>query len=928
MSGTSEIKERRGNKNRWSRRLFSASMCLIMLGFLVWTILSGGEDDTTPGATEWHVFLVGTNGYTEGVPNLKFAERDVDQLHKFFKELGVKEENMIVLKTENSDIYKTTTESSIKKNYDKFLNGLTKNSIAFVFLSGHGFSEGKRSYYAPRDFVPDDKDAYKVPIDDMMKRLSKSRACFKWLCVDACRDELPSRSLTSNVLTIVNVPRGVVLTQSCKQGQLSYEAKATKGIDAPEDPVARNDEDGNGIFTRVLLDAINRESPKADVDMDGVVTMGEIRTYLQDRIPKEASAIYHCKQEPTFTVGKGATLAEIDSRVLFKDPRVPGWKLYSEAKRLIGQGEFEDAIEALKKAKKYLPDAPEIDELYNVVMVKKEAGKLYSEGKRLSDQGTFREALELLEKAKEILPDDPDVDKLLGTVRSKIDGRPHEIREKTMNIVGIPIKFIWIEPGKFTMGSPEKELYRSGNEAQRDVEITTGFWLAETETTQELWRAVMGSNPSKNQNADIANLPVENVSWNECQDFLRKLNELSLNGVSFSLPTEEHWEYACRAGSPAAYCWGDEPKQGEGRINGYDLSGRKEFGKGWMAFPFDDGNAGSASVGTFVANDWGLKDMHGNVSEWCADVSEDDESKRIIRGGDFQNAVRMCRSACRESRSTDFRGGYLGFRLEMTEPAMSERTVNIAGLPVKFRWIAPGRFMMGSPEDEVGRDAVEKQHEVEITTGFWLAELETNQELWNTVMGEKPSENQNEDSNNLPVVNVSWEDCQRFFERINKLAPAGVIFSLPTEEHWEYACRAGTVTPYWWGKTPEGGKGNANFYDEACDMNSEYKGRWEVFFNDGYVETSPCGVFAANAWGLKDMIGNVWEWCEDVAGSELCPPGEEFTTSNHTIHVIRGGSWLAHSRLCRSAYRSGYPADTRKNYLGFRIEMREETPIQ
>ncbi len=117
--------------------------------------------------------------------------------------------------------------------------------------------------------------------------------------------------------------------------------------------------------------------------------------------------------------------------------------------------------------------------------------------------------------------------------------------------------------------------------------------------------------------------------------------------------------------------------------------------------------------------------------------------------------------------------------------------VEISGVIQRFRWIEPGTFQMGSPEDEPERESIETQHEVELTQGFWPADTACTQQLWQAVTGEKPSRF---NGNDLPVEQVSWEDCQQFFKKAN-LEMLGLNLRFPTEAEWEYACRAGTTTP-------------------------------------------------------------------------------------------------------------------------------------
>ena len=236
----------------------------------------------------------------------------------------------------------------------------------------------------------------------------------------------------------------------------------------------------------------------------------------------------------------------------------------------------------------------------------------------------------------------------------------------------------------------------------------------------------------------------------------------------------------------------------------------------------------------------------------------------------------------------------------------------INGVEFPFRWCPPGTFTMGSPEDEANRDNDETQHQVTLSHGFWMLETPVTQKMWEKVTGSNPSRF---NGAKFPVECVSWDDCQQFVEELNDLnvAPSGYRFSLPTEAQWEYACRAGTTTPFNFGSVLNGDKAN-------CDGNFPYGTSAE----GQYLEkTSEVGEYPANAWGLFDMHGNVWEWCSDwygdyPSGSVTNPVG----ASEGLARVLRGGGWLRNARHCRSAYRNcNDPLYYRRRYYGVRLSL-------
>jgi len=223
-------------------------------------------------------------------------------------------------------------------------------------------------------------------------------------------------------------------------------------------------------------------------------------------------------------------------------------------------------------------------------------------------------------------------------------------------------------------------------------------------------------------------------------------------------------------------------------------------------------------------------------------------------------------------------------------------------------WIPPGEFMMSSPESEPERDGNERPlHRVAISRGFWLGKYEVTQAQWQAVMAGAPSGFKGD---TLPVEQVSWDDCQEFIGRLN--AKGEGVFRLPTEAEWEYACRAGTTTPFAFGETISPEQANYNGED------TYWNGREGVYRR----QTTPVGSFRPNAWGLYDMHGNVCEWCQDLwhdtyqgapeDGSAWESPAEE-------RRVLRGGSWNDTLRNCRSAARF-YSSPTYGNsHYGFRV---------
>ena len=236
------------------------------------------------------------------------------------------------------------------------------------------------------------------------------------------------------------------------------------------------------------------------------------------------------------------------------------------------------------------------------------------------------------------------------------------------------------------------------------------------------------------------------------------------------------------------------------------------------------------------------------------------------------------------------------------------------GIRLALRWIPPCTFNMGSPDTEQGRWEDEVLHEVTLTQGFWLAETTVTQALWLAIKGDNPSHFKGD---NRPVESVSWDDALAFIQQLNTtlqtLQPE-YSFRLPTEAEWEYACRAGTQTPF-------------NFDGDLSLDKVNYRGTWEYKSDEwgkGALQaTAEVKSYPCNAWGLYEMHGNVWEWCQDDWTEQL--PKEPVTdpkgADTGSGRVVRGGSWDSYGGNGRSAFRGRGGAGNRGGRLGFRLAL-------
>ena len=295
---------------------------------------------------------------------------------------------------------------------------------------------------------------------------------------------------------------------------------------------------------------------------------------------------------------------------------------------------------------------------------------------------------------------------------------------------------------------------------------------------------------------------------------------------------------------------------------------------------------------------------------------------------------------------------------QQTAPAAAaagkELTLDLGnGVSLKLVLIPAGKFLMGSPETESGRNRDETRHEITISRPFYLGmthvtvdqfaafvkdkgyktdaekngssggiEIKDGRLVGSKVTGcswRDPSFDQKGDH---PVVQVSWNDAQAFCAWLSRKTGKTVL--LPTEAQWEYACRAGTTTAYPWGDNPDDGKGWANGADQSLQKKLPNAPVGWTFFNwdDGYVFTAPVGSFKVSAFGLYDVNGNAWQWCQDrygtyAPGAATDPAGPDAGGAR----VLRGGSWGTHPSGCRAAVRDKHFPNDRSVNFGFRVAV-------
>ncbi len=355
-------------------------------------------------------------------------------------------------------------------------------------------------------------------------------------------------------------------------------------------------------------------------------------------------------------------------------------------------------------------------------------------------------------------------------------------------------------------------------------------------------------------------------------------------------------------------------------------------------------------------------------------------SFRVLRGGSFDQSPRYCRAARRNGQEPAHRSGLLGFRVVLVpqeqtsqlppastpEPKQKppvENTENNSvpaqplgaqihnSIGMELVLIPAGKFLMGSPNNQ-GFEWEKPQHEVEITKAFYLGKYEVSRGQFRKFVDAGYQTEAEEDgrggigydaetndfkgpntkyswrnvgfeqTDEHPVVNVTWKDAVAFCDWLSK--KEGKKYRLPTEAEWEYSCRAGTQTRYYSGEDSETLASVGNVADASFKRKFPNLSYSMIKSDDGYVFTAPVGQYQTNAFGLHDMHGNVWEWCQDWFDNDYyknSPRQDPQGPSAGPFRVLRGGSLSHPPRNCRAAHRLGFQPADRYADLGFRVVL-------
>ena len=585
-----------------------------------------------------HALFVGVDKYADGhIPNLSCAVSDATDLHGFFKYgAGYDRVELLPDPAGKKDILGAVRELTA---------GLGQGDFFLFFFAGHGFRVGENHVLVcAKDIYDDVKyEDDGLPLGQLKRRLSG--AFDSALLLDACQSDILAtrggEGIAERDLSLIHeVTAGrtgggaLTIVTSCDAGQTAAELSERR----------------HGLFTVAMLDLL-KEAQWAHSRID---LSDAFRLSLGCRMGEIAARFgLSTEQRPRFSCTGDSCFVLLDGTVPMASACQPPPQYHQPgvAPSLV--------ICPLCGKKNHPEDTFRCREcgMDNLCL-------------RHQDESTFlcAECTAAQRKARE------EAERKAETERKTREEAEREeaLRNGSCRETGIcrtiilpggaEMEMIYCPPGEFMMGSPKSEEGRLNDETQHRVRLTRGFWLGKYPITQRQWRSVMGSNPSYFK-GDY--LPVERISWDDCQAFIEKVNAALGRGAR--LPTEAEWEYACRAGTTTAYSWGDALNGGSANCVGKHPCGTKSKG------PYLEK---TTPVGKYGANHWGLCDMHGNVWEWCADlyggyptgsVSDPKGSTtgdaRVSRGGGWGSSARYCRSAGRNRSNPGSRSRYYGFRL-------------------------------------------------------------------------------------------------------------------------------------------------------------------------------------------------------------------------------------------------------------------------
>ncbi len=582
--------------------------------------------------TSW-ALVIGINRYQDTrIPSLRYAEDDAIAVQARLQALGFPANQIVSL------LGAQATRNAIQNTLDALDRRMNKEDRLVVFAAARGVTakiKGAESgFFLPYDATlerfppPGERHVTRQPgnalaLDTFLTSVSRLQPKHILVAMDACFSGFAKQpAVPPSPIEYVNLRR---LTTWTKEPVVHLLTAGKAGECTVEHPTYRH-----GVFTHHLLRGLSGNADSASGNADGLLTFTELLAYVKDRVADDPNA----DQDPQYST-------QGDGQFLWQLPEMRGGATSPTSPGLISRPDPEAKMWERVKASMDPSDFQAFLQTYPSGRFSPLARLKLQHLQRQSEPGAPR--VSPPQSAEASRPTSPQPPTLW----------PHTLRNN------IGMEFVLIQAGTFQMGSTTGY---NDEKPVHEASLSTPFYLGKYEVTQGQWEAVMGGNPS--HFTGDPRRPVEKVSWDMVQEFIWKLNVKERSqGYQYRLPTEAEWEYAARAGSTAAYSFGDDSQQ----LGAYAWSG----------------GSGTHPVGTLKPNDWGLYDMHGNVWEWVQDWYDleyyqqsprkdpqgpDAGRMRVVRGGSFGHPPGALRSALRAADFPEAQNWRRGFRCIRVPP--------------------------------------------------------------------------------------------------------------------------------------------------------------------------------------------------------------------------------------------------------------------
>lgn len=667
-------------------------------------ILEDPIQRVVPRGTSRHGLVIGIGQYADARLNLRYAVADARLVRDLMVDATC---GCFPLAHVQCLLDQEATKAKVDEALARLSARASENDDVWIYYAGHGAVQGSDAYWVTHDADVDHLYATALHSGRISETLSRFRASRLFVILDCCH---------AAATAYMKNPTRQVVTAADLFGRFKGQGRVVLAASDGKQRSVELAEHGHGAFTYYLEQGLRGA---ADADGAGVVTIDKLWSYLGGKV-RDASGRVGNPQTPTISgvmthgvplTVNAALMASrqrlrqaIESLVRLREPRLTTNEgqlcldILHRGPHTAAERELLEGIQELEAGRliaKLFCSLVRLHVKHAAVAPPPPVPPTPSPGAPSPAGGNRIERLPSEQREQDTDPGSavtPEASEL--TPWAVASGRDPYGPWAAFAVKGVQQRMRWIPPGRFLMGSPATESGRYVDEGpQHEVTLTHGYWLGETAVTQALWVAVMGKNPSRFQSYDR---PVEQVSWDDCQGFLRELNA-RVARLAARLPTEAEWEWACRGGTTTATWVGDltlcglssAPEldaiawyRGNSGV-GFELN-NGEDSSDWPEKQHPHTKAGTHPVGRLQPNPYGLYDMLGNVLQWCADaglrgyttsavtnpMTIGRGSPRVDRGGSWYGLARHMRAASRDANPRGSRFVNLGLRLAGGQAAL------------------------------------------------------------------------------------------------------------------------------------------------------------------------------------------------------------------------------------------------------------------